>query len=97
VGELRVKECDRLAAIIEGLAALGVHAWATGDDLHIEGGGLITNLSYHASSIDSHNDHRLAMTWAVAAYALGVDMRIIGAENIAVSYPSFITSLEGLL
>ena len=35
VGELRVKETDRLAAILEGLSKLGVHAWAEGDDLHI--------------------------------------------------------------
>ena len=63
VGELRVKESDRLAAIIDGLALLGVDAWEEGDDLFVEGNpqlqvpeGLV---------FESHGDHRLAMTWAL--------------------------------
>lgn len=61
VGELRVKETDRLAAILEGLSKLGVHAWAEGDDLHIEGKpGLVVP---EGLVFDSLGDHRLAMTW----------------------------------
>ena len=63
VGELRVKESDRLKAIIDGLALLGVDAWEEGDDLFVEGNpqlqvpqGLV---------FESYGDHRLAMTWAL--------------------------------
>lgn len=94
VGELRVKETDRLAAIIEGLELLGVDAWEEGNNLLIEGNpqlevpeGLV---------FDSHGDHRLAMTWALAGLCGNrpVGVRDFGA--VAVSYPRFLEDVKRL-
>ncbi|MCE5203828.1 MAG: 3-phosphoshikimate 1-carboxyvinyltransferase, partial [Actinomycetia bacterium] len=71
VGELRVKESDRLRAIVEGLGALGAHVWVEGDDLLVSGPGAL-----HAASLDSLGDHRLAMAYAVAALVAEGGVRI---------------------
>ncbi len=94
VGELRVKEADRLQAILDGLAQLGVRAWAEGDDLFIEGArdlpvpqGLV---------FDSHGDHRLAMTWALVACTGSVAVSIEDFACIGVSYPQFLSDMQRL-
>jgi 3-phosphoshikimate 1-carboxyvinyltransferase len=91
VGELRVKESDRLAAIIEGLSALGCSAWASGDDLHVSYGP-----PQRGGALDAHDDHRLAMTWVVAARAFGLALQVEGLESISVSYPDFLHDMESL-
>lgn len=94
VGELRVKETDRLAAIIEGLAVLGIDAWCEGDDLYIEGQ---PGFSVPAdASFDSKGDHRLAMTWALAGLTGDGAVRVRDFEAVAVSYPSFLRDIERL-
>ena len=94
VGELRVKETDRLAAVIEGLAQLGVDAWADGDDLFIEGQ---PDLAVPAGMrFDSKGDHRLAMTWAVAGMTAGVPVEVEGFGSVKISYPGFLADLERL-
>lgn len=84
VSELRVKESDRLAAIADGLTAMGAIV-RTGDDwLEIDGP---THL--HGATLPSLHDHRLAMAWAVAALAATGPVTIEGWEAVAVSYPGF--------
>ena len=95
LGELRVKESDRLAAIIDGLALLGVDAWEEGDDLFVEGNpqlqvpeGLV---------FESHGDHRLAMTWALVGACGRIPVSVTDFTCVAVSYPDFLADLKELV
>ncbi|MCE5203216.1 MAG: 3-phosphoshikimate 1-carboxyvinyltransferase, partial [Actinomycetia bacterium] len=92
VGELRVKESNRLRAIVEGLGALGAHVWVEGDDVLVSGPGAL-----HAASLDSLGDHRLAMAYAVAALVAEGGVRIERMEAIDVSYPGFVGDLMRLM
>lgn len=94
VGELRVKETDRLAAIIEGLDKLGISAWTHGEDLFIEGQPgfeLPDDLAF-----DSYKDHRLAMTWSLLALTGNKPVKIRDFEAVNVSYPQFLHDIERL-
>lgn len=94
VNELRVKETDRLAAIIDGLAKLGVDAWCEGDDLYIEGQ---PDLAVpEGLQFDSLGDHRLAMTWSLVGLTGKVPVSIKNFEAVGVSYPGFLTDIERL-
>lgn len=94
VGELRVKETDRLAAILEGLSKLGVRAWAEDDDLHIEGKpGLVVP---EGLVFDSLGDHRLAMTWSLVGFTGAHPVSIRDFEAVRVSYPGFRADIERL-
>ena len=94
VGELRVKETDRLVAILEGLSRLGVRAWAEGDDLHIEGKpGLVVP---EGLVFDSLGDHRLAMTWSLVGFTGAHPVSIRDFEAVRVSYPGFRADIERL-
>lgn len=95
VEELRVKETNRLAAVVDGLDQLGIDTWVEGDDLYIEGDPDLevpTGLVF-----DSRGDHRLAMTWALVGLTgeVPVDVRDFGC--VAVSYPGFLKDVEGLV
>jgi 3-phosphoshikimate 1-carboxyvinyltransferase len=82
VAHLKTKECDRLAAIITELNAMNIHARSSGEDLLIEG-GLPT-----AAEIETYNDHRIAMSFAVAGLrAHGT--RIRNPSCVGKSFPSF--------
>jgi 3-phosphoshikimate 1-carboxyvinyltransferase len=94
VEELRVKETDRLAAVTEGLGLLGVDAWIDGNDLFIEGQpglrvpeGLV---------FDSHNDHRLAMTWALVGLTGNRPVQVANFDSVKISYPRFLQDIERL-
>ena len=91
VGELRVKESDRLAAIVDGLTALGAAATADGDTLVVRGGRQL-----HSATLDSLGDHRLAMTWAVAGLVADGPVEIERFEAVDVSYPGFAADLATL-
>ena len=94
VGELRVKETNRLAAVIEGLAQMGVDAWEDGDDLFIEGQ---PGLQVPAGLVfDAKGDHRLAMTWALAGLCGNAPVTVKGFDSVAVSYPGFLDDVERL-
>ncbi len=95
VGELRVKETDRLQAIIDGLSQLGVRAWAEGDDLHVEGAPDVP--VPHGLVFDSRGDHRLAMTWALVALTGSVSVSIRDFEAVSVSYPQFLSDMQRLV
>ncbi|OUO90685.1 3-phosphoshikimate 1-carboxyvinyltransferase [Gordonibacter sp. An230] len=93
-GELRVKETDRLAAIVEGLGRLGVDAWVEGNDLVVEGQpGLRTP---EGVSFDSKGDHRLAMTWALAGLCGTSPVEVENFASVEVSYPRFLLDIERL-
>jgi 3-phosphoshikimate 1-carboxyvinyltransferase len=91
VGELRVKESDRLNLIAENLRSVGCRAEVSGDDLHVEGGeppprGLVR----------SAGDHRLAMAFAVLGTVPGARIRVDDMACAAVSFPHFPETLRGL-
>jgi 3-phosphoshikimate 1-carboxyvinyltransferase len=89
--ELRVKESDRIAALIAGLRTLGADADELPDGFHIRGGRPLTG-----GAVDAHDDHRLAMAFAIAAFTASGPVTIRGADAAAVSYPSFFADLDRL-
>ena len=90
--ELRHKESDRIATVVEGLAGLGAEIEATPDGFVVSGtGGL------RGGAIDSHGDHRLAMLGAVAGLASEEGVEVTGFEAAGVSYPGFEADLRSLL
>ncbi|MGA3057865.1 MAG: 3-phosphoshikimate 1-carboxyvinyltransferase [Candidatus Limnocylindrales bacterium] len=90
-GELRNKESDRIAGIATGLRALGARISVDGDNIAIDG-----PTSLVGSATRALDDHRLAMTFAVAGLIASGSTTIDRAESAAVSYPSFFTELERL-
>ena len=88
--ELRVKESDRLAATAKELSALGARVRELEDGLIVEGGTL------RGGEVESHGDHRMAMSMAVAALAAGAPAMIAGGECVDISYPTFWPDLERL-
>jgi 3-phosphoshikimate 1-carboxyvinyltransferase len=89
--ELRLKESDRIAAVVDGLTALGARIEATEDGFAVEGtGGL------RGGVLDAHGDHRLAMLGAVAGIASRDGVEVVGMEAAAVSYPGFEADLAAL-
>ena len=91
VGELRVKESDRVATIIEGLAGMGATAIADGEGLHVRGGATLRGGKVH-----SHWDHRIAMALVIAGLAAEGTTEIEGWGAVATSYPGFQHDLERL-
>ncbi|NUO77876.1 MAG: 3-phosphoshikimate 1-carboxyvinyltransferase [Lysobacter sp.] len=81
--ELRVKESDRIATMAQGLRILGAKIEETPDGAIIEGGAL------HGGAVDSHGDHRIAMSFAVAAQRAHGEVHIRDVENVATSFPGF--------
>ncbi|HEY5097372.1 MAG TPA: 3-phosphoshikimate 1-carboxyvinyltransferase [Acidimicrobiales bacterium] len=95
VGELRVKESDRLAGTAELVRAFGVNAAVDGDDLVIDG----TGASLRPGTIDARGDHRMAMAAAVAGAACPAssgETTISGWDTVATSYPGFAAALAQL-
>ncbi|HLH29520.1 MAG TPA: 3-phosphoshikimate 1-carboxyvinyltransferase, partial [Acidimicrobiales bacterium] len=95
VGELRVKESDRLAGTAAMLGAFGVEAAVEGDDLLVTG----RPGPWSAARLEAGGDHRMAMAAAVAAVAAttpGSRTTIGGFETVATSYPGFLEALAAL-
>jgi 3-phosphoshikimate 1-carboxyvinyltransferase len=89
--ELRVKESDRIATVVDGLRGLGADIEATEDGFAVRGtGGL------RGGTIQAHGDHRLAMLGAVAGLASREGVEVVGMEAAAVSYPGFTADLAAL-
>lgn len=88
--ELRVKESDRIGAMIEGLTRLGVDAQALDDGAIIQGGAM------HGGVVDSRGDHRIAMSFAIAGAAASQSVTIQNCANIATSFPDFISTAKAL-
>jgi len=89
--ELRVKESDRIALVARNLRAMGAELTELPDGLEIPGGQTL-----HGASIDSGNDHRIAMAFSIAALRAEGDTEIQGAEAAAISFPEFFTALDSL-
>ncbi len=90
--ELKVKESNRIAVMAENLSAMGAQVQETEDGLVIEGGHPL-----RGALIDSHDDHRIAMTFAVAALCAQGETKIQGGECVNISYPAFYSDLGRLI
>ena len=82
--ELRVKESDRIAVMVDGLQQLGIEAVALEDGALINGGRL------HGGVVDSQHDHRIAMAFSVAGAIAEEPVVIKDCHNIKTSFPNFI-------
>ncbi|HEY2599130.1 MAG TPA: 3-phosphoshikimate 1-carboxyvinyltransferase [Candidatus Dormibacteraeota bacterium] len=89
--ELRVKESDRIAAMAEGLSAMGANITATADGWIVEGPSAL-----HGAQVRSLGDHRVAMALAVAGLLADGETEIEDAECVEISYPGFFEQLEEL-
>lgn len=91
-GELRVKECDRISAMAEGLRALGADLDEHDDGWTIRGGQKL-----HGGSVSSHGDHRIAMALSIAGLTADGPVEIDDDACVAISYPGFFDSLEAVV
>jgi len=90
IGELRVKESDRIATMAEGLRMLGIEVDETPDGAVVHGGVI------SGGSVKSHGDHRVAMSFAVAATRAGWPVRIEDTAAVDTSFPGFVQCLRSL-
>jgi len=89
--ELRVKESDRIVAMVKELTKLGANITERPDGMEIVGGKAL-----NGTELESYDDHRIAMSLAIAALVAKGKTSINRAESAAISYPSFIPTLQGL-
>jgi 3-phosphoshikimate 1-carboxyvinyltransferase len=92
LSELRVKESDRLGATLAGLVAAGVDAEVDGDDLIVHGRGSVRG----AAEIETHMDHRIAMSFLVMGLASEQPISVDDAAFIATSFPGFVDLMRRL-
>jgi 3-phosphoshikimate 1-carboxyvinyltransferase len=83
--ELRVKESDRIQSMADGLVTLGIDAVATDDGIRIQGGDI------GAGEVESFDDHRIAMAFSIAGLRASGPITIKEANNVATSFPNFIS------
>lgn len=88
--ELRFKESDRIAAMVDGLTQLGIYAKALDDGILIEGGIL------NGGVVDSKGDHRIAMSFAIAGAVAKDSVLIKNCANVATSFPLFVDTAKDL-
>lgn len=90
--ELKVKESNRIDVMVENLKKMGADIEATEDGMIIRGGRTL-----HGAVIDSHLDHRIAMSFAVAAMNADGETEIAGADCVDISYPGFYEDMRKLV
>jgi len=83
--ELRVKESDRIQAMADGLQILGIDAQSTTDGIIINGGVI------GSGEVESHDDHRIAMSFAIAGLQAGGTIIVKDCANVATSFPNFVS------
>ncbi|QBY05775.1 3-phosphoshikimate 1-carboxyvinyltransferase [Thalassotalea sp. HSM 43] len=88
--ELRVKESDRIQAMADGLVTLGVDCTVVPDGIDIVGGKL------GGGTINSHHDHRIAMSFAISSLRASDTITILECENVATSFPNFVEMANGV-
>jgi 3-phosphoshikimate 1-carboxyvinyltransferase len=88
--ELRLKESDRIEVMAEALRAIGVDADPRPDGMRIRGGGI------HGGIVESHGDHRVAMSMAVLAARADAPVVIRDVQNVATSFPGFATAAAAI-
>jgi 3-phosphoshikimate 1-carboxyvinyltransferase len=91
-GELRVKESDRITTLVTGFRRLGIAAEEHDDGYTVHGQGAPTG-----GVADAGGDHRMAMSFAIAALAARGPSRIEGSDAVVISYPGFFETLQGLM
>jgi 3-phosphoshikimate 1-carboxyvinyltransferase len=89
--ELRVKESDRIAGVVEGLRGLGADIEATPDGFAVRGSG-----GLRGGTLEARGDHRMAMLGAVAGLASREGVEVVGMEAASVSYPGFVQDVAAL-
>ena len=89
--ELRIKETDRIATVVENFSRMGIHVEATPDGMHVPG-----KQRFKSANFDSFGDHRIAMAFAVAALRADGNSIIDNAEAASVSFPEFWNILESI-
>ena len=89
--ELRVKETDRVAAMVQGLTALGASVTEKDDGMTIEGPMLL-----HSGSVQTFSDHRIAMSFHILARAFDIDVQLDDTDCVNISYPNFFSTMEAL-
>lgn len=89
--ELKVKESNRIDVMVEHLRAMGCDITGTDDGMIINGGPPL-----HGAVIDSHMDHRIAMSFAIASLIADGDTEIKGDDIVTISYPDFYKDLQKL-
>ncbi len=82
--ELRAKESDRIAVMVEGLRNIGVEVEERRDGMVVSGGSIC------GGSVRSYHDHRIAMSFAIAGAVSSGEITIEGAETVATSFPNFV-------
>ncbi len=92
VSRLRIKECDRVSAMILELAKLGVTCSETEDTMTIHGKDMLNG----SLNLDSHNDHRIVMALAIASIKCSSEIRIKNAQAINKSFPHFFEVFESI-
>ncbi|MGE8685206.1 MAG: bifunctional prephenate dehydrogenase/3-phosphoshikimate 1-carboxyvinyltransferase [Acinetobacter sp.] len=98
--ELRVKESDRIQVMADGLQTMGVNCTPTDDGIIIEGKGKVGEWGaiFTGGEIESHHDHRIAMSFSMAGLRTSGEIKIVGTETVATSFPTFteLTNQAGL-
>jgi len=87
--ELRVKESDRIALVVQNLRAMGAEVTEHEDGMDVPGGQQL-----HGATVDSGGDHRIAMAFSVAALRATGETLIHGSESAAISFPEFFDLLD---
>ena len=82
--ELRHKECDRISAMVKGLRNLGIDVVENRDGMEITGG------QFTGGVVDSYEDHRIAMAFAIAGSVTPATVSIAPCDNVATSFPNFL-------
>ena len=90
IGELRVKESDRIDAMVRGLRALGITVKEEQDDVAVQGG------HFTGTTIDSRGDHRIAMSFAIAATRADAAVQIKDVDTVDTSFPGFSACMHSL-
>ena len=93
LAELRVKESNRLAAVIAGLQACGVEAWEEGDSLIVQGAG---GAPRGGGNVRAHHDHRIAMSFLVMGLGAQQPVTVDSGDMIATSFPGFVPLMRSL-
>jgi len=89
--ELRVKETDRITAMVQGLTRLGAFVEELEDGLIVKGGA-----SLSSGRVSTFSDHRIAMSFYILSKAASIDIGLDDSECVNISYPSFFTDMEEL-
>jgi 3-phosphoshikimate 1-carboxyvinyltransferase len=86
--ELRVKESDRIQAMVDGLKDMGVDIEGTPDGAIIQGMG--PEQAFAAAEVVTHHDHRIAMAFTIAGLRAGANLKILDCAHVATSFPNFV-------